>query len=106
MDHPVLLLQWTFHQQEPAARHHETVLFENVWGDDYVGDTGLVLQRQKHETFDSSGPLASDDTARDLHGLVVSAGQLIGRKDPFRKQQRAFCEGSRTCPGFLSREKP
>ena len=52
--------------------HNGGVLFfEELRGDDDVGDAGLIFKAEKYKTFRGAGTLANNDGAGDLHELPI-----------------------------------
>jgi len=44
VDHPILILQLTFDLEEAAARNDDAIALKGVWGDDDIGDAGLIFE--------------------------------------------------------------
>ena len=71
VNHAILILEWSFDQQEPRACDHEVILFEQVRRDYDVGDTGFVFHRDEEKSFCCAGPLARNHTARGAYPCSV-----------------------------------
>src|SRR5579872_2912920 len=69
--HMVEVLQGAFNQQELFANEEEAIFFEQVGSDDGVGDAGLILQAEKHESVGGAGALAGDDAAGNAHAAAI-----------------------------------
>jgi len=44
VDHSILILQWTLDLEEAAARNDDAIALKGVWGDDDIGDAGLIFE--------------------------------------------------------------
>src|SRR5437588_13104475 len=73
MDYAVLILQWTFDEQEFASCYGQPVAFVEVWSDDHVGDAGLIFHGKKNEALRCSGTLAGDNAACCADNLTILA---------------------------------
>lgn len=73
VDDAVLILEKSFDAQEAAASDYDAVALENVRGDDYIGDTGFVLEREENKTLCRARALARDDATGYAHKSIVGA---------------------------------
>ena len=60
VDDAILKLEQPIDAQNAAARDDESVGLENIGLDDYVGNAGFVLDREKNEALRSAGPLTGN----------------------------------------------
>jgi hypothetical protein len=58
--HAVLILERALDKQKAAAGDEHAVAFEDVWGEDDVGDAGFVFEGEKDESLRRSWALAGE----------------------------------------------
>ena len=98
VDNVILTLQWAFHLYKSAACYNDAVFFERVRSKDDVGDAGFIFERQKHETFCGSWPLARDYTPCNANVLMVGQSRkvLCAEYSSLSKDGAVICERVRT----------
>src|SRR5688572_582650 len=85
--HTILVLQDAIDDQERLADDHHPLAIEEIGANDDVRDAGLVLEREKHESFRRSGTLARNDHAGHAHAAAVEcAGQICGAHHAAQRQ--------------------
>ena len=87
VNYAILILEWPFDPQKPAARDDHTVTLEDVRSNDDVGDAGLIFEREKNESLCCAWPLARDDATGNAHKSVIAAvRQIVCRENALRAQ--------------------
>ena len=71
MNDSILMLERTFHAHKATARNHNTVLFKVIRGDDDIGDTGFIFERQKDKTLRGPWALPCDDTSWNPNKFMI-----------------------------------
>src|SRR5262245_65273113 len=71
MDDIVDVLKRAFEEKKLSLNDCGAVLFEDVGSDDDVGDSGLVFETEKDETFRGTGTLPCDDATADTNPLAI-----------------------------------
>jgi len=72
VNHAVLILNRASDLKKPTARHPYPLPLENVRGYDDIGDSRLILKREKNKPLGRAGPLSGNDSASHGHGLVIA----------------------------------
>src|ERR1035441_4847435 len=60
VDYAVLVLEWPFNAQKPAASNNNAVTLENVRRNNHISNTRFVFEREEYETLRRARALPRD----------------------------------------------
>src|ERR1700735_5561328 len=72
VNHLILILQRSFHQQKPRAGDDDLIRFVHIGRDDDVGNARLVFHGEKNKSFGGAWTLAGDDASGGTHPLAIA----------------------------------
>src|ERR1700721_2941019 len=82
MNDTVLVLQWSFRQDEFGAGDDQPLSLIEIRRDDDIGNARLLFHRKEDESFGGTGTLPCNDTSGDPYKLTVSVSpQFLRRKN-------------------------
>src|ERR1700722_17043198 len=95
MNDTVLVLQWTFRQDELCACDYQSLSLIEIRGDDDIGNARLVFHGKEDESFGGTGTLPRNDKAGDPYKLTVAVSpQFLSRKNSLHTKFLALeCQG-------------
>src|ERR1039457_6521156 len=87
VDYAVLVLEWPFNAQKPAASNNNAVTLENVRRNNHISNTRFVFEREEYETLRRARALTRDDATGNAHKSIVAAvREVAGRLNPLSAQ--------------------
>src|SRR5207247_11228637 len=88
--HPILALEDPADDQKFLLEDGEPVPGKKVRAHDDVGDAGLILEREEHETLGGAGTLTRDDPSGDANAASLTRGvEIDGPHDAARGELAA-----------------
>src|SRR5947207_13429491 len=68
----VQVLQFSFNQKELLADEQQPIFFEQVGGNDGIGNDGFIFQAEKNNTMSGACALASNDAASNADAPPIA----------------------------------